>query len=163
MTGSRAQAVLIGGTFIGVLSALPIISLANICCSWVIGGGVVTAYLLQQGQRPPILLSEGAVAGFLTGVCGAFIYSVVTVPIQLLVAPTQDQIANLFATNADVPPEVLELVEAFSRSGAAVAFFGFVVMLGLGMVFSSLGGVIGAAIFRRDRVNDTAKAPPPSA
>ena len=67
--------------------------------------------------------------------------TVVTVPIQLLIAPTQDQMANLFATNADVPPEVLELVEAFSRSGVAVAFFGFMVMLGLGMVFSSLGGV----------------------
>ena len=75
MTGPRAQAVLIGGTFIGVLSALPIISLANICCTWVIGGGVVTAYLLQQGQRAPILLSDGAVAGFLAGVCGACIYA----------------------------------------------------------------------------------------
>ena len=88
--------------------------------------------------------------------------TVVTVPIQLLIAPTQDQMANLFATNADVPPEVLELVEAFSRSGVAVAFFGFMVMLGLGMVFSSLGGVIGAAIFRRDRVDEPAEAPPPS-
>ena len=144
----------------GVLSALPIISLANICCTWVMGGGAVAAYLLQQGQRAPILLGEGAGVGFLAGVCGAIIYTVVTIPIQLLIAPTQERLANLFTTDADVPPEVVELLEALSRSGVAVALFGFVVMLGLGMVFSSLGGLVGAAIFRRDRVGDTAVSPP---
>ena len=39
------QPVLFGGLFMGVLSALPIISLGNCCCVWVAGGGAVTAYL----------------------------------------------------------------------------------------------------------------------
>ena len=42
------QAVLLGGLFIGVLSALPIINLANCCCLWIVGGGAIAAYLGQQ-------------------------------------------------------------------------------------------------------------------
>ena len=46
------QPAVLGGVFIGVLSALPLISAGNCCCClWVIGGGVVAAYLLQQSQR----------------------------------------------------------------------------------------------------------------
>ena len=37
------QAVLLGGLFIGVLSALPIVNLANCCCLWIVGGGAITA------------------------------------------------------------------------------------------------------------------------
>ncbi len=37
---------LLGGLFIGMLSALPIVSVGNCCCClWMIGGGVLAAYL----------------------------------------------------------------------------------------------------------------------
>ncbi len=147
---SRAQAILIGGSFIGVLSALPIISLANICCTWVIGGGVVAAYLLQQGQAGRIRPGDGAVVGCLAGVCGAFVYAAVSVPVQLIVAPMQRRMTDLFATNADVPPEVLELMESLGSSGLIVVFAGFVMMLMLGLVFATVGGLVGAVIFGRD-------------
>jgi len=62
---SRAQAILIGGMFTGVLSALPIVSVANCCCVWLIGGGAITAYLLQQGQSEPISLADASVGGCL--------------------------------------------------------------------------------------------------
>ncbi len=68
---TRAQPILLGGLFIGVLSALPIVSVANCCCLWIIGGGVLTAYLLQQSQPRPIQPLDGALGGFLAGVLGA--------------------------------------------------------------------------------------------
>jgi hypothetical protein len=153
---TRAQAILIGGAFVGVLSALPIISVANVCCTWLIGGGVVAAYLLQQGQRDPISPSDGAGVGCLAGVVGAFVYAAVSVPIQLVLAPMQERVADLFSTNADVPPEVFEVLDQLSQSGTAVFLFGFVVMLVLGVVFSTLGGAIGAVFVRRNRAT-----PPP--
>lgn len=59
----RAQAVFIGGTFSGVMSALPYISAANCCCLWLISGGVVTAYLMQQAQSQPLEIDQGGLGG----------------------------------------------------------------------------------------------------
>ena len=142
---SRSQAILIGGTFTGVLSALPIVSVANCCCVWLIGGGAITAYLLQQGQTEPIGLADASVGGCLAGVFGASVSAVVSVPIQLVTQPLQRRMADLLRGNADVPPE---LVEQLGGAGVGAVLFGFVVMLVLGMVFSTLGGLLGAVVFR---------------
>ncbi len=45
---ARFQPALLGGLFIGVLSSLPVIGIANCCCLWVILGGMLTVYLEQQ-------------------------------------------------------------------------------------------------------------------
>ena len=47
------QAPLLGGLFIGVLSALPCHQLGNCCCLWIVGGGVLAAYLDQQNDQRP--------------------------------------------------------------------------------------------------------------
>ena len=148
---SRSQAILIGGTFTGVLSALPIVSIANCCCVWLIGGGAITAYLLQQSQTEPLSLADAAVGGCLAGVFGAFVSAVVSVPVQLMTQPLQRQVAEMLRGNADVPPEVIEMVEQLSGAGPAAVLLGFVVMLVLGMIFSTLGGLLGGIVFRRDR------------
>ena len=47
MPSSKLQPALYGGLLLGVLSALPIISLGNCaCCLWVLAGGAMAAYLL---------------------------------------------------------------------------------------------------------------------
>ena len=49
------------------------------------------------------------------------------------------------------------MVEQLSGAGVVAVLFGFVVMLLLGMVFSTLGGLLGGVVFRRSRplANDT--------
>ena len=55
ITTSKTNPVLVGGLVMGVLSALPIISAGNLCCClWIISGGLVAAYVLQQNQPTPI-------------------------------------------------------------------------------------------------------------
>ncbi|MBQ01992.1 MAG: hypothetical protein CL477_15080 [Acidobacteria bacterium] len=150
MSQVMLQPVLFGGLFMGVLSALPIISIGNCCCLWVIGGGMVTAYLTQHGKPDPIQLGDGALGGFLSGVVGAVVYAVVALPIQLLTAPLQRGLMDgLLESAADVPPEVREMLEGLGAGGGlgAVAI-GFFFMLAIGMVFSTLGGLFGALIFR---------------
>ena len=150
MPQALLQPVLFGGLFMGVLSALPIISIGNCCCLWVTGGGVVTAYLIQHGRSDPIQLGEGAFGGFLSGIVGAVVYAVLAMPIQLVTAPLQRGVIDgLLESAADVPPEVREMLESLgSGSGVGVVLVGFVFMLALGMVFSSLGGLLGALVFR---------------
>ena len=71
---SYAQPALIGGVVMGVLSALPIITAGNVCCClWVVSGGVVAAYLLQQNQTTPITPGDGALVGLLAGLVGALV------------------------------------------------------------------------------------------
>ena len=164
---ARMQAVLIGGVFIGVLSALPVISIANCCCLWVIGGGAVAAYLLQQGQPQPIEVGDGALVGCLAGVCGAFVYAVVSIPVQLMIGPIQEQMAEFLRGNADLPPELLEMLDQVNAADPAVVVFGFlfmfVMMLGVGVIFGTLGGLLGAVIFRKSSPTLDGGAAPPLA
>ncbi len=151
---TRTHAVLIGGGFNGVLSALPIIGAANcLCCLWVVGGGVVTAWLLQQGQAAPLELGEGAIGGLLAGVVGAVVYTLVWVPLQLLLGSMTGGPAGGFEIgDVDVPPEMLQMVEAMEQimnNPPLMALMGFVVMLVAGLVFSTVGGLLGAFFFRR--------------
>ena len=47
---TRYQPALLGGLFIGVLSALPVVNTANLCCClWVIVGGVLTSLSVAAG------------------------------------------------------------------------------------------------------------------
>ena len=161
MSHALLQPVLFGGLFMGVLSALPIISLGNCCCLWVMGGGVVTAYLIQHGRPDPIQLGDGALGGLLSGVFGAVVYAVVSLPIQLVSAPLQRGMMNgLLESAADVPPEVREMIESLGSGGGVVTILvGFVFILVLGMVFSTLGGVLGALIFRSTSPAESAVPP----
>ena len=165
MSQALLQPVLLGGLFMGVLSALPIISLGNCCCLWVMGGGVVTAYLTQHGRPDPIQLGEGALGGFLSGIVGALVYAVVSLPIQLVTAPLRRGLMDgLLESLIDVPPEVLEMIESLgSGSGLGAVVVGFFFMLAVGMVFSTLGGLLGALIFRSSPLAAPAASPAPPA
>ena len=161
MSQALLQPVLFGGLFMGVLSALPIISLGNCCCLWVMGGGVVTAYLTQHGRPDPIQLGEGAFGGFLSGIVGAVVYAVVSLPIQFVTGPLQrGMMDGLLESAADVPPETREMIESLASGGGAV-LVGFVIMLAVGMVFSPLGGLLGALIFRSTPPAESTVPPPP--
>src|SRR5260221_9977806 len=72
----------------GVLSALPLISAGNVCCClWIVSGGVVAAYVLQENQAAPIATGDAALAGPLAGIAGAFIHLVLALPIAIVRAP----------------------------------------------------------------------------
>ncbi len=155
MTPNKTQPDLLGGAFIGVLSALPIISVGNLfCCLWIVGGGVIAAYLMQQSRPETITLQDGAVGGFLAGIVGAFVYVIVAVPVQLLMAPIQRRVAQRILDAArTVPPEFRDMIEEMS-SGAGGVIVGLMIMffalLVLGVIFATLGGVLGALLFRRN-------------
>ncbi len=159
MNQSQLQPVVFGGLFIGVLSALPIISIGNVCCClWIVGGGMLTAYLQQRDRAEPLPLGEGAIGGLLAGVAGSVVYVAVSIPIGIVTAPFQRRMIEfMMNSGSDVPPEVREMLDGFGAEGmiAGVAI-GFVSMLVAGIVFATLGGMFGALLFRPS----TPPAPP---
>lgn len=151
------QPALLGGVVIGVLSALPVINLANCCCAWVLFGGGLAAYLLQQQRPDPIAPGDGALVGLLAGAIGAVILAIVSIPLNMFVFPLENGMLEGVLSNArDMPPEVREFLE--SLSGAAVlgvaSVFAFVLSLLVFSVFGMMGGLLGALFVRKN-------APPP--
>jgi hypothetical protein len=145
------QAVLLGGLCIGVLSALPIVNIANCCCLWIVGGGAITAYLAQQEDRRPLGLSTGAGLGFRAGIFGAIVWLFASAAVDLMVAPLQQSAANLMLRNAtDIPPDVRSWLENIgdSTSFAVRMTIGFFFQLFIAAPFAALGGLLGAAMFR---------------
>jgi hypothetical protein len=119
---ARYRPALIGGVFIGVLSALPMVSAANVCCClWVVAGGVLAVYLQQQNMPEPIEAGDAAVSGLIAGLVGAIITVVIN---QLLLSVTgpiiQEQVQRALESNPDVPPEVRDMVTRFTTGGGVL-------------------------------------------
>lgn len=159
MPASKLQPALLGGLFIGVLSALPFVSLGNCCCLWVIGGGVLAAWLLQQNQSVSIETGDAALVGLYAGLIGAVVAMVVQIPLTLALGPMQEEMLRQWAERSgDMPDELRQVFENLEASGGLSAIgllVGFGIMLVLGAIFSTLGGLLGALFFRRQ--------PPPPA
>jgi len=142
-------AVLLGGLFIGVLSALPLISAGNCCCLWIISGGVIAAYFAEQEDPRPLGLLDGARVGFRAGLFGALVWLLASMAINRVVAPLQGDTADLMLRNAtDMPPEVRGWLESIgNNAGAAAVAGGFLFQLFIAAPFAALGGLLGAALF----------------
>jgi hypothetical protein len=162
MGASLLQPAAVGGLVMGVLSALPIISAGNLCCClWVVSGGVVAAYLAQQSQPLPISAGDGALVGLLAGIVGAVVFLIVYIPVNLLVAPLQRRVLEELADSGGLPPQFREYVASYT--GGVLDIVGsFLITLLAGVIFSTLGGVLGAAIFRRKPPAGPLDVPAPS-
>jgi hypothetical protein len=152
MAPAKAQPALLGGVAIGVLSALPVINIANCCCAWILFGGALAAYLMQQSHPEPIQIGDGAIVGLLAGVAGAFIWLLVSIPIDIAMAPLQSQMAQRTLESVrDLAPELRRVFEQMG-SGPTIGFgkvLGFLLMMFVGTLFGMLGGLFGALMFRK--------------
>ncbi len=147
------QPALLGGLFIGVLSALPVVSLCNCCCLWIVGGGTLAAYFQQQGDVAPITVARGARAGMLAGIVGAFVWLLASQALDVVIEPLQTWMMDEVLRSArDMPPDARAWLESLagSRSSTGRYAMGFAVMLVAGSLFAAAGGVVGAVYFRND-------------
>jgi hypothetical protein len=155
MDSDRLQPAFFGGLFIGVLSALPLVSAANCCCClWAISGGVLATYLRQQNSRYQVTAAEGALVGLMAGAIGGIIYVVLSLALAPIVGPMQQQMfERLLSGQGDLPPEIRD---AFENVGSMTAMMGVMHVLNaiIYTIFGLLGGLLGVALFKKD-------APPP--
>ena len=143
------QPALIGGAVVGVLSALPIVNAGNVCCClWVVCGGAVAAYVLQQNRSTPITPGDGALAGLFAGLVGAFIFLLLSIPITLVMAPFQRMMIERVIESGNMPPEFREFAGTYA-GGLIGVTLGFFFQLFVGSIFATLGGLLGAAIFKK--------------
>jgi hypothetical protein len=152
----------------GVLSALPFVAGGNLCCClWLVSGGAIAAYLFQQNQSTPIAPGDGALVGLFAGLIGAVVVMVVSIPIDLFLGPMERQMLQRFLEMSR-NPDMRDMVERMSsrqRAAGAATFivghiFFFMMWLCAGAVFSTLGGLLGAMIFKKQTPPGVIDLPP---
>jgi hypothetical protein len=143
----------LGGIFIGVLSALPVVGAANCCCClWIVSGGALATYLEVQQKNRTLTAGEGAAVGALAGVIGAFVWLPIAIMLSLVLGPMMREVVDEFARNAnDMPPEVREFLENMGGGGSAAAnLVFFFPQLVIGAIFAAIGGVLSAVYFKKE-------------
>jgi hypothetical protein len=163
---SRLQPAVYGGLFIGVLSALPLINIANCCCLWVIGGGVLATYLLQQNHPFPLSAADGALVGLLAGLIGGVVGVILSVPIEMAMGPVQQRLLErLVLSNPDIPDQTRQIFENMANRGVSAVMIVIRLMFAMciGAIFGMLGGLLGVALFKKkDLPPGTTEVLPPA-
>lgn len=158
---SKLKPALIGGVLIGVLSVIPFVSAANLCCClWAILGGMLATYLYVKNSPTPATAADGAVLGVIAGAVGALISLILGIPIALAMGPTMRNMIVSLMQNLD-PRQAELLRQQFEAQGSAIAplIIQSVIGAALLFVFAILGGLLGVPIFEKRK---GAPPPPPS-
>ena len=161
------QPALIGGVAAGLLSVIPGLNLANCCfCAWLLVGGAVAAKLLIDRSPRPIKSGEGALVGVAAGFIAAGLYLVISLALIVL-GVGQELQQNMLSRMAEMSgnPEFQEMMQRVIEASAnqtpaqrlIAALPGLIMFSVLFIGFSTLGGLLGVAIFEKRR----GQTPPP--
>jgi hypothetical protein len=162
--GKMLRPALTGGVLLGILSVLPGVSIFNcVCCAWVIGGGLLAAYLYVKDSPAPVTLGRGVVLGLLTGVIGAIVSALFAIPLSLLMnksgASPMEQIKQSLEQLPNLPPESRAILQNLSSRGDLFIWlmvFSLIFMIVIYGLFGMVGGAVGVALFEKR----TTAAPP---
>ena len=161
---SMLKSTLIGGALFGFLGGLPLVGALNcLCCSLVVAGGFLAAYLYSKecrdsgfGFRP----GNGAVVGLVAGLFYSIVSSIVSAIARLITGTDTQQVVDQVVEGMEqsgAPPETIDTVVRVVEllTGSTGFIFLFFILLIVAAVFSTIGGLIGGAAFK--------VAPPPPA
>jgi hypothetical protein len=164
------KSTLIGGVIFGVWAAIPILGFVNcLCCALVIGAGFVASYLYSKECRKAgveFRPGNGAFVGLIAGLFYSISTTIVSIPVKALMPEMDMGEAMDQLRQADVPPEALEFIESFVQGSAGMMgiIIGFFLTLLIAAIFSTIGGLIGAAVFKVEPPTvSTGDVPPPPA
>ena len=138
---------LIGGVVAGVLSGIPVINC--LCCLWIIGGAMLSSYLLVKNSPVALSTGDGAIVGALSGIIAAVVHTVVSIPFAKLTADFMERIIESLPEYTDEMPQGLENLMKGGGEGTSVSLF-FLGLVITAIVFSLiglLGGIIGISLF----------------
>jgi hypothetical protein len=150
------QPALAGGMFLGVLSSLPLVSTGNIlCCMWILGGGGIGSFLLMKQRPTGITYGDGAFVGVLSGVFGAVVGTLVSIPVRIIqqrlfdirpeaLEETLSKIPGLEGPMRDLMMQMIS--SEVTVQTVAFTFFGNLLMYSL---FAMIGGILGVAILNK--------------
>jgi hypothetical protein len=152
---SMLKPTLIGGGVAGAVASLPLVGALNcLCCSLIIAGGFLAAFLYSKECR-----AQGAefgarnawVVGLVAGLFYALGAAIVGGLVQVVIPPPDpEQIIESLRQFTDLPPEAEDAIYRFAGGGNSLVklMIGFFFNLVLAAIFSTVGGLIGGSVFK---------------
>jgi len=174
---SKWRSALFGGIAIGLISGIPVINLVNCCCcAGILGGGVFTYYLYREEHTEgmvPLESSDGLILGIMAGLIGAFVQAVIHGFLILLFAGAQEQlmrsimgkILDRLESSGSFPSDALDqmrdqiensMKESNTMWGVMLSLFTSLI---INPIFAMLGGLLGYAIFKSKKPQQTLPTP----
>jgi hypothetical protein len=166
----------ISGVVIGVVAAIPGLSLINCCCCagvWL--GGVLAMYLYKQQfteGMPPLESSDALMLGLMAGVIGAFVATCINILILVTFGPVEAELVRSIAGKlldrmseqgsmpSDMVETLKEQIEQSIRGAGRMSniFGGLFITLIIYPIFAILGALLGYAMFRPKTPPQTTQA-----
>lgn len=168
---AKIQPALLGGLVIGVLWSVPFLNLINFCCCLgVILGGALAAWLLiKRSPVLPVSSADGAVVGLLAGLVGAGVYLVLGIPISLVFNQAGlSVVRSIFEqmNNPEIKRAMEDAIRNSQSQGIAerlvAGLVGWFIVSTISVGFSTVGGLIGVAIFEKRKGQQYPPQGPPS-
>ena len=147
-----------GGLALGVLSSIPIIGGLNcVFCLWAQAGGGLAAWLLNNQRPGGLKYSDGAFAGVFSGLIGAIVATVISIPIYMLTITPQvaAEAEQRLREIPNLPPELRDMILRFMSPGFDLSRTLFTLLINLILfgLFAMIGGIIAIAILSRRRLD----------
>lgn len=173
---SKMRTALISGVAIGVVAAIPGLSLINCCCCagvWL--GGMLAIYLYKQEftqGMPPLESSDALMLGLMAGVVGAFVATLINVLIHVVFGPVEaelvrsiagkvlDRLSEQGSLPSDAVESLKEQIEQSVKDSGRMSniFGGLFITLIVYPIFTILGALLGYTWFRPKTPPQTTQA-----
>lgn len=165
---SMLKATLIGGALFGFLGGLPFIGALNCaCCALFVAGGFLASYLQSKecsAAGVEFKPGSGAVVGLVSGLFYAIASTIVSGIVGLFFRPDPEQMIEMFE-QFGMPSDSIDMAAKFMEgsTGLIGVLIGFFFTLLIAAVFSTIGGLIGGAVFKVEPppAPPAAQSPPP--
>jgi hypothetical protein len=129
------------GALVGLVGALPILRLPNICCLWIIAGGFATTYFATREVKS-LEMVDGAIIGAVFGI----VYALVDHLAFSLINALFDVLGLGLAVRGVAAGGLGSLLNITLRG---TLWWGLLLILNVieGVVFGAVGGLLYAALF----------------
>ncbi|MGI9106396.1 MAG: hypothetical protein ACR2G4_09120 [Pyrinomonadaceae bacterium] len=162
----KTRAAVIGGVTLGVLSSIPPISFASLCCFIWIASGVLASYLYIRRSPTAVLMGEGVQMGALAGLVGTVVALTIGLALGFIFGESFDQL--LVKMMERFSPQQAEELRQQLKAAQAQTFFQklpgiiltSVVRSIIAIAFATLGGLLGVRFFEQ-RPNSLHHRPAP--
>jgi len=140
---------LIGGALAGILSGIPLINC--LCCLWIIGGAMLSAYLLSKDSPIRLGVGDGAIVGVFAGIIAATVDFFVRIPFQ---AVSEDFLRNMMEKFSEYAEDVPSVWQKWLEGGGVetsltVSLLGLLFAAVIFSILGALGGIIGISLFAK--------------
>ncbi|UCE07018.1 MAG: hypothetical protein JSW07_02980 [bacterium] len=140
----------IGGTIIGVISAVPGLNLINcFCCAGIILGGFFAVFFYNKTLGDlELTYSDGALVGILAGIFGVIIGALIN---SIIGTNIEQIIEQVLQYAEDLPPEAEDILLGLKENSTQLFILNIAFGLVINIIFGLIGGVLGVAILGKKK------------